>query len=107
MHHLYPLTGSVDELGKTVFPNVEIDCIKPTASDWSEPLAPASKIAPNTMHWIVTGLLGVEKPGIGFEVVFSEVSTVATLMASVSALAPLAEAVPRARCCSTSCTHRC
>ncbi len=45
------------------------------------------------MHWIVTGLLVVEKPGIGLEVVLSDVRTVATLIASVSALLPLAEIV--------------
>ena len=45
------------------------------------------------MHWIVTGLLVVEKPGIGLPLVVSEQRTVATLIASVSALLPLAEIV--------------
>ena len=57
MHHLKPLVGSVDELGKVVPPIVEICCNSVTALVWV--LFGFSKMAPKAMHCTVTGLLTV------------------------------------------------
>ncbi len=83
MHHLYPLVGSLDELGNTEPPIVEIDCSMLTAWEAAEPVAVGSNIAPKAMHWMLTGFCGVAYPGM-LPLLLDVQICVATLMASVA-----------------------